>query len=53
MNKITRRKFNKFLGAYSALYALERIAGYPTPLLAAKQKVVVIGGGFGGATAAK
>ena len=53
MNKITRRKFNKFLGASSALYALERIAGYPTPLLAAKQKVVVIGGGFGGATAAK
>ena len=53
MNKITRRKFNKFLGASSALYALERITGYPTPLLAAKQKVVVIGGGFGGATAAK
>ena len=53
MNKITRRKFTKFLGASSIVYALERIAGYPTPLLAAKQKVVVIGGGFGGATAAK
>ena len=53
MNKITRRKFNKFLGASSAVYALEKIAGYSTPLLAAKQKVVVIGGGFGGATAAK
>ena len=53
MNKITRRKFNKFFGSYSALYALERIAGYPSPLIAAKQKVVVIGGGFGGATAAK
>ena len=53
MKKITRRKFTKFLGASSIVYALERIAGYPTPLLAAKQKVVVIGGGFGGATAAK
>ena len=53
MNKITRRKFNKFLGASSAVYALKMIAGYSTPLLAAKQKVVVIGGGFGGATAAK
>ena len=46
----TVQSINKFLGASSALYALDRIAGYPTPLLAAKQKVVVIGGGFGGAT---
>ncbi len=53
MKKITRRNFNKLLGAFSAVSALEAVAGYPTPLLAAKQQVVVIGGGFGGATAAK
>jgi sulfide dehydrogenase [flavocytochrome c] flavoprotein subunit len=53
VKKITRRNFNKLLGAFSAVSALEAVAGYPTPLLAAKQQVVVIGGGFGGATAAK
>lgn len=53
MKKITRRKFNKLLGTFSTVSALETVAGYPTPLFAKKQQVVVIGGGFGGATAAK
>ena len=50
---ITRRNFNKYLCTFGGLYALEKIALYPTPVLAVKHKVVVIGGGFGGATAAK
>ena len=53
MKKITRRKFNKLLGYLSTFSALETVTGYPTPLFAAKLRVVVIGGGFGGATAAK
>ena len=53
MKKITRRKFNKLLGYLSTFSVLETVTGYPTPLFAAKLRVAVIGGGFGGATAAK
>ena len=51
MSKVTRRTFNRMLGAAGATAA----AGLSAPAIAAatKGKVVVIGGGFGGATAAK
>ena len=53
MKKITRRNFNKLVGAFGAVSALENFGRGPTPLLAAERHVVVVGGGFGGATAAK
>lgn len=53
MTKITRRNFNKFMGTFAAVSAMETLGTGPTLLLAAERRVVVIGGGFGGATAAK
>ncbi|MBC8338635.1 MAG: FAD-dependent oxidoreductase [Alphaproteobacteria bacterium] len=51
MRKLNRRTFNRLLGAAGATAA----AGLSAPAIAAatKARVVVIGGGFGGATAAK
>ncbi len=48
-NKIDRRKFIKAAGAATAVSAL----GMPSLALGAGKKVVVVGGGTGGATAAK
>lgn len=48
-NKITRRKFVQAVGAVSAVSAI----GFPSIVLGASKKVVVVGGGTGGATAAK
>jgi len=49
MNKYSRRSFNKALGAAGAISLISA-----APFAAAgKSRVVVIGGGFGGATAAK
>ena len=48
MGKVSRRKFNRGLGAAAAVGTLA-----PTIVSAAKPKVVVVGGGFGGATAAR
>ncbi len=53
MKNITRRKFYKIMGTFGAVTALENLSRGPTLLLAAVRHVVVIGGGFGGATAAK
>ena len=53
MKNITRRKFYKIMGAFGAVTTLENLGRGPTLLLAAVRHVVVIGGGFGGATAAK
>ena len=53
MKNITRRKFYKIMGTFGAVTALENLGRGPTLLLAAVRHVVVIGGGFGGATAAK
>ena len=53
MKNITRRKFNKIMGAFGAVSALENFGRGPTLLLSAERHVVVVGGGFGGATAAK
>ncbi len=52
MNKMTRREFGKIIGAAGAVSAAGSL-GFPAPLFGASRKVVVIGGGFGGATAAK
>lgn len=51
MKRINRRRFNRILGAAGACAVL----GPPAPAVIArtKAKVVVVGGGFGGATAAK
>ena len=51
MKKVTRRTFNNILGATG----LGLAAGFAAPAVLANKasKVVVIGGGFGGATAAK
>ena len=49
MSKITRRTFVKGVGGVAALGA----TGYVGSAKAAKAKVVVIGGGYGGAIAAK
>ncbi|NQU62003.1 MAG: FAD-dependent oxidoreductase, partial [Rhodospirillales bacterium] len=52
MSKFTRRTFNKGLGATVALGALTLPGS--APFAASHQaQVVIIGGGFGGATAAK
>ena len=47
MKKITRRKFNKLMGALGTVSALETLGRGPTLLLAAERHVVIIGGGFG------
>jgi len=52
MTKLTRRGFNKGLGATTALGALS-LSGIAPAFAAGKAQVVVVGGGFGGATAAK
>lgn len=49
MSKLTRRTFNRLLAAGAAASAL----GAPIIARAAKARVVVVDGGFGGATAAK
>lgn len=51
MSYLNRRDFAKLLGAAATVSALGACAA--TPSAAAKARVVVIGGGFGGATAAK
>ncbi len=52
MSGFTRRKFNRGLGATVALGALA-LPGSAPFAAGAKAQVVVVGGGFGGATAAK
>jgi sulfide dehydrogenase [flavocytochrome c] flavoprotein chain len=53
MSKITRRDFIKLTGAGAATFALGSL-GYSTAAHAANgPRVVVVGGGFGGATCAK
>ncbi len=52
MTKLTRRQFTTALGAGGGALALGTL-GMPLPLRAASARVVVIGGGFGGATTAK
>jgi sulfide dehydrogenase [flavocytochrome c] flavoprotein subunit len=52
MARLTRRRFNRLLAATGGAAALGTLRA-PTPLRAAAPRVVVIGGGFGGATAAK
>jgi len=49
---MTRRAFTKFVGATGVLGPLG-VAGFPAIAGAAQGRVVVIGGGFGGATCAK
>jgi sulfide dehydrogenase [flavocytochrome c] flavoprotein subunit len=55
MSNISRRQFVKLMGAGSALSALALSGCGSTPKAAAKAapRVVVVGGGFGGATCAK
>jgi sulfide dehydrogenase [flavocytochrome c] flavoprotein chain len=55
MTDITRRNFVKLLGAGGAVSLLGTLgcAMQPTPAMRAKPHVVVVGGGFGGATSAK
>jgi sulfide dehydrogenase [flavocytochrome c] flavoprotein chain len=48
MRKVSRKTFNRALGATAAIGLFA-----PAIVSAAKAKVVVVGGGFGGATAAK
>jgi len=52
MTKLTRRTFNRGLGAAAALGALSLPGAAPFAAMG-KAQVVVVGGGFGGATAAK
>jgi len=52
MNTFSRRKFLKLSGALSAAAAVGAL-GYSSTARAAKAQVVIIGGGFGGATCAK
>ncbi len=52
MTQFSRRGFNKALGATTALGALP-LSGIAPATAAGKAQVVVVGGGFGGATAAK
>lgn len=53
MNKLTRREITRLIGATGTLAALGGL-GFPVNARAqATSKVVVIGGGFGGATCAK
>ncbi len=53
MSKINRRKFIRMLGGAGAATALGVVGHLPAARAAAGGKVVVIGGGFGGATCAK
>ena len=53
MAKLTRRGFNKGLGASAALGALSLSGAAPAVAAGTAARVVVVGGGFGGATAAK
>lgn len=50
MNKLSRRHFLQLLGASAALTATPSVLRAQTP---ASGRVVIVGGGFGGATAAK
>ncbi len=52
MTRITRRSFSKMAGALGATAAMS-LAGYPRMAAAASPRVVVVGGGFGGATLAR
>ena len=52
MTELTRRGFSKGLGAGAALGALS-LCGIAPTFAAGKAQVVVVGGGFGGTTAAK
>ena len=49
MKKINRRNFAKIIGSAGLASTL----GMPSLVFGASKKVVVVGGGFGGATAAK
>ena len=49
MKKINRRNFAKIIGSAGLASSL----GMPSLVFGASKKVVVVGGGFGGATAAK
>ncbi|MCB1772400.1 MAG: twin-arginine translocation signal domain-containing protein, partial [Gammaproteobacteria bacterium] len=49
MQKFTRRNFLKVAGGAAAVSTL----GFPAIVGAASKKVVIVGGGVGGATAAK
>lgn len=53
MNKLTRRQFNKLFGAGAASLALQSCATIGAGVDSAKPKVIVIGGGAAGATAAR
>ena len=53
MTKMQRRDFLKIAGASTAIATLSSLPGCATTTLPAKAQVVIIGGGFGGATAAK
>ena len=53
MKKISRREFNRSIGTFGTFTTLKTIGIFPSILLAAQRHVVVVGGGFGGATAAK
>lgn len=53
MNKIARRTLLRTLAAGAGAGALAAMTGCATPAATARQRVVVIGGGYGGATAAK
>ncbi len=52
MAPMTRRTFTRWVGAAGTLSVLGTL-GFPATARAAKGRVVVIGGGFGGATCAK
>ncbi len=52
MTRITRRTFTKMAGALGATAAMSA-TGYPRMAAAASPRVVVVGGGFGGATLAR
>jgi sulfide dehydrogenase [flavocytochrome c] flavoprotein chain len=53
MKKFERREFLKMAGASAALAAAGVVPGCATTTAPAKARVVIVGGGFGGATAAK
>lgn len=52
MKSVSRRQFSKWTGTFVTTSTLA-VLGMPTLLLGASPRIVVIGGGFGGATAAK
>jgi sulfide dehydrogenase [flavocytochrome c] flavoprotein subunit len=53
MNKIARRTLLRTLAVGAGAGALAAMTGCASPATTARQRVVVIGGGYGGATAAK